>query len=415
MTALVSIHYAPPSVNTDRRSDGSLILTSGIPLPPYARCIGDWLVAHAAAKPEHVFLAERRIVNGMPDMTPGTWRTVTYQETLQRVRALAQGLHSRHLSNEHPLVILSDNSINHALLALACQHIGVPVAPLSQAYSLMSKDFAKLKAIFALLQPGAVYVEDGGTFAPAVAALRAAGFAFEQICTQHTPADATAFEQLPQAPTAAVDHAFARVTGDTIAKFLFTSGSTGAPKAVINTQRMLTSNMASWAAAWPFLSEAPITYLDWMPWNHTFGGNADVGVILCHGGTMYLDNGKPAPGLVEHTAANLREVAPTLYLNVPRGFDMLLPFLESDAALRKNFFSRMKMIFYAGAALPQNLWERLEKLSIAETGKLVRMTSAWGSTETAPMATLVHWAINKAGVAGARTPGPSFPCALGAR
>jgi feruloyl-CoA synthase len=267
----------------------------------------------------------------------------------------------------------------------------VPVAPISPAYSLMSRDHAKLKGIFELLRPGLVYVDDAQKFAPALAAVGAT---------------ATPLEELLQAePGARIDAAFAAITPDTVAKILFTSGSTGTPKGVVNTHRMLCSNQQSWAQLWPFLDERPPVLCEWLPWNHTFGGNATFNMVLRNGGTLHVDGGKPAPGLVETTVRNLREVSPTLYFNVPRGFDMLLPYLEADAGLRKSFFRRLDAVFYAGAALPQNLWERLEALALAERGGELAMLSAWGSTETSPMATCVHYPIERAGVVGVPGPG----------
>jgi len=269
-------------------------------------------------------------------------------------------------------------------------HVGVPAVPVSPAYSLMSKDFGKLKAIFDLVRPGLVYASDPARFAPALDAVRARAAPFAEL--------------LAAAPTARVDEAFARIGPDTIAKILFTSGSTGAPKGVINTHRMLCANQQMHAQAWQFLEDRPPVLVDWLPWNHTFGGNHNFNAVLRNGGTLYVDAGKPLPGLVETSVRNLKEISSTIYFNVPRGFDLLLPYLESDAALRASFFRDLEVVCYAGAALPQNLWERFERLAVAERGG-VAMVSAWGATETAPGVALVHYPIERAGVIGLPAPG----------
>ena len=395
--AFNALDYAPARVESERRVDGEIVLRSSHPLPPYPRCNGEWLEHWAMAAPDRPFMAER---------VDGGWHSLSYARMRIGVRALGAALLGRGLSAERPVVILSDNSLDHALLAYACQYVGIPVAPISPAYSLMSKDYAKLKAIFGLLDPGLVYVSDEARFAASLASL--AEFDFELVASTPSRRAIRFADLLDSADGPQVDAAFAAVGPDTIAKFLFTSGSTGEPKAVINTQRMITSNQVSWGVLWPFLDQQAPVLVDWMPWNHTFGGNADCNIVLCHGGTLYIDDGKPAPGLVEKTVANLRDISPTVYLNVPRGFDMLLPYLESDVVLRRNFFARLQMIFYAGAALPPSLWARLEALGIAETGRRVRMVSAWGSTETAPMATCVHYDIEKAGVIGNPAPGSAL-------
>ena len=395
------LKFAEPALKTEHQADGSLLLSSSQPLAPYARCIGEWLVDWAGRTPRQVFLAER---------AASGWRRITYAETLAAARRIGGALLRKNLSPRRPLAILSDNAIDHALLTLGALHVGIPVAPISPAYSLMSKDHAKLKGIVQLLQPGLIYAADGMRFAPALNALKELPeFADTEVIVGSNPPPDLAcrlFADLPlEGDDAAVDRAFAAVGPATIAKFLFTSGSTGEPKGVINTQRMLCSNQQAIAQVWPFLDETPPVIVDWLPWNHTFGANHNFNMVLRNGGTLYIDDGKPMPGLVEKTAANLREIAPTMYFNVPRGFDMLIPFLEQDAELRRNFFSRLQMIFYAAAALPQNLWERLEQLSIRERGERVVMVSAWGSTETAPMVTTVHFPIERAGVIGLPAPG----------
>jgi feruloyl-CoA synthase len=390
------LRFAEAAVQVVDLPGGGHLLRSPQALQPYPRCLGDLLEKWARAAPQRTFLAERA-----PE---GSWRQVTYGEALPAVRAIAQALLDRGLGARRPVLILSDNSLNFGLLLLGALHAGVPVAPVSPSYSLLSKDFARLKAVAELVHPGLVYAADGARFAPALAALGVAG---ERIVVDaNPPPGAATFGALLAArPGPAVDAAFAAVGPDTVAKILFTSGSTGMPKGVINTQRMLCSNMQALHQIWPFLAEKPPVLVDWTPWNHTFGGNFCFGMILFQGGTFHIDGGKPAPGLIEKTAANLSDVAPTVYLNVPRGYDMLLPFLERDAALRRNFFSRLDLIFYAGAALPQNLWARLEALSIRETGGRVAMISSWGSTETAPMATSAHYPCERSGVIGLPVPG----------
>ncbi|SFJ96605.1 feruloyl-CoA synthase [Bradyrhizobium sp. Gha] len=341
--------FATPKTVAGHRADGSIVLRSPEPLRESARCIGDWLEHFARQRPDRIFLAER-------DSAETPWATVTYAGALRRVRAAASWILAQGLSAERPVVILSDNSIDHALLALAAQHVGVPSAAISPAYSLMSKDFDKLKSMISLLEPGAIYVSGTKPFAAALAAIKPL-HAAQIISGVSGDADALAFRLIAAtAETPEVAKAFAAVTPDTIAKFLFTSGSTGTPKAVINTQRMLTSSQQARAQTWTFLEQSgdDLLILDWLPWSHTFGANHNFNLVLRNGGSLYIDGGKPAPGLFATSLANLKSVMPTVYFNVPRGFDMLIAALRGDEELRRRFFSEVKFAFYAGAALPQN-------------------------------------------------------------
>jgi feruloyl-CoA synthase len=372
------MRFAPPEAALERRADGSMLLRSPQKLGLYSRCVTEWLLEWSDRRPGQVFLAERKGEG---------WRTISYREAYGAARRIGQALLERGLSAAKPVAILSDNSIDHALLALGAMHVGVPVAPISPAYSLMSKDFGKLKSIFELVKPGLVFAADAQKFAPALAALGA----------KSTPVA----ELLEVNPGSILEREFLKVGPDTVAKILFTSGSTGMPKGVINTQRMLCANQQMLLQAWPFAADQPPVLVDWLPWNHTFGGNHNFNLVLRHGGTLYIDGGKPVPGLVETTVRNLKEVAPTMYFNVPRGYDLLLPFLEKDAELRRNFFRDLRMAFYAAAALPQNLWDRLARLAHEEkAGRDFALLSAWGSTETSPLATSVHFHMERPGVIG---------------
>ncbi len=391
MPALRStLRMAPREVLTTRDADGSVILRSPQPLTVDVERVTDWLRLGAERHPDRTLLAER---------DGDHWRTVSYAQALDTARRIGQALLDRQLSVERPVAVLSENSIEHALLMLGAMWVGVPVMPISPAYSLASTDHAKLRAIVSLTTPGMVYAHDAARHAPA---LRAIGM-------EATPYDAL----IASDPTHAVDAAHRATDADTIAKILFTSGSTGTPKAVINTHRMLVANQAQCAQVWPFLEDRPPVLMDWLPWNHTFGGNFNFNLVLRNGGSLYIDEGKPVPGLIEKTVRNLRDVPVTAYFNVPRAFDLILPYLERDAELRRHFFKHCDFVIYAGASLPQNLWERFEALAWQERDGDLALVSSWGSTETAPMCTAVHFPIAGAGIVGLPVPGVEMkliPC-----
>jgi feruloyl-CoA synthase len=392
-----AIRFAAPRVDVITLPDGGMILRSPQRLEPYCRNLGDMLEHWGAETPDAIFLAER---------AGKGWRRISYGETLRSVRAVAQALIDRKLSVDKPIVILSDNGIDHAIVAFAAMHVGIPVAPISPAYSLISKDFGKLKYALELIGPGLIFVADATPFAAALKTVRLNGAELVTSAPAPEGITATALQDLLNTrPTTAVDSAREKAGPDTIAKILLSSGSTDMPKGVITTQRMLCSNQQAIFQLWPFLSEKPPVLVDWLPWNHTFGGSFCLNLVLRHGGTMYIDEGKPAPQLIAKTIANLREISPTVYFNVPRGYDMLLPYLEKDEALRNTFFRHLDMLFYAAAALPPALWDRLEDVAIAARSVRVPMIAAWGSTETAPGATIVHFPIERAGYIGLPVPG----------
>ena len=394
-TTIRPIAYAPVDVVRERRPDGAMLLRARADLGAHDPSLARLFRAAVLAKPDRLFLAER-------DAT-GAWQGLTYAQARGQVDSVAQALLDRGLSAERPVVILSGNAVEHAILMLAGFTAGVPVAPISVAYSLQSRDHAKLGHIARLLTPGLVYAADTGPFAAALGAFDAEIVAGRNGAGRER---VTAFADLAATrPGTAVERAVAATGASTIAKFLFTSGSTGFPKAVVNTHGMLAANQQALAAIWPFVAEDDLVLVDWLPWNHTFGGNHNFNLVLRHAGTLHIDAGKPMPGLIEASVRNLAEVSPSIYFNVPAGFAALLPFLEKDADLARSFFARLRLIFYAGAALPQDLWQRREALALKTIGRRVPMTSSWGSTETAPLATAAHFPIDRAGVIGVPVPG----------
>jgi feruloyl-CoA synthase len=409
------LHLAPATpadIDARQLPGGGWVLRSSQELGSYPRSLGEHLVRWAKAAPDRTFLAERETGAAATTAATGGWQRVSYAAALAAVERIAGALLARGLGSDRPVAILSDNGVDNGLLQLAAMHVGIPVAPISPAYSLLSTDHAQLRYLLELTRPGLVYAADGARFAAAFAAVPDYG---SEIVISANPPDGretTFFSALlADPPGPAVAARFREVGPDTLAKILFTSGSTGRPKGVLNTQRMLCSNQQAIAQGWPFLGERPPVIVDWLPWSHTFGGNHNFNLILRNGGTLYIDGGKAAPGLIETTVRNLREVPSTLHFNVPRGYDMLIPWLERDRALSETFFKHLDAIFYAAAALPQPLWERLERLSIETTGERVAMLAAWGSTETAPCATQVHFPIDRAGVIGLPVPGTEIKLA----
>ncbi|BEP46500.1 MULTISPECIES: feruloyl-CoA synthase [Variovorax] len=390
---------APPRTVRVDFDDGSFALRSPMALKPYARCIGEWLERWARETPEALAFAER-------DDSGEGWRKLDYRALRQAVGAVAQGLLDLKLPADKPIVILSDNAIDHAVLMLAAMHIGRTACSLSSAYSRMAKDPSRLHGVLQALQPALIYASDAKVYGGALAGCGVeAPAVFSRNADAH--AGALPFAQLLQASeTPAVMQAYEAILPDTHAKYLLTSGSTGKPKVVINTHRMLCANQQMMAQTWRFLEYEKPVLVDWLPWSHTFGGNHNLHMVLAHGGALYIDEGRPAPGLIEKTVRNLREVKPTLLFNVPRGFDMLLPFLEADDALAREVLSRLRLAFYAAAALAPSTWQRLE--AVAQRVRPERplwLTTSWGATETSPAITSAHWKLDGAGCIGAPLPG----------
>lgn len=396
MTHTVTATYRPVKVGACRaemtqRPNGSLLVYNPEPLDNYPEKLTDRFTKWAKERPNQTWIAQRG--------TNGDWIKITYADGLTRIRRIASALLQRNLSAERPILILSGNDLEHALLGVAAQYAGIPYAPISTAYSLISKDYGKLRHVKKLLSPGLVFASDGEQYQGALQAI--ADDNLEVVVRKNPPKNATVFESLlapGTEPTA--DQANEKVDADTIAKFLFTSGSSGMPKAVINTQRMLCANMAQSTAHFAYLNEEPPIILDWAPWNHTAGGNHNFNIVIYLGGTFYIDDGKPVPGLIEKTVENLREVCPNWYMNVPKGYAALVPYLQQDPALCSKFFSNLKLCMYAGAGIEPSVWKAIDELALNTTGHRIFFTTSLGSTETAPLAFVANQTMVGAGIVG---------------
>jgi feruloyl-CoA synthase len=382
----------------ERRPDGILLVTPDEQLREYPRVLTDRVAHWAREFPERVCIAKRD--------ASGEWRRLTYSEIWRSIRAVGEALLGFGLSAERPVMILSENDLEQFILTLAGQHVGIPVAPISPPYSLVSKDLSRLRHIANLLTPGLVFAADGNRYERALAAIAAEG---TSIVVTHSPPrgkPAILFSELQNSiPSRAVDTAHERINPNDVAKFLFTSGSTAMPKGVINTHRMICSNLQMINQVFGFLEEEPPVLVDWLPWNHTFGGNHNTGISLYNGGTFYIDDGRPGLDSFRETLRNLREISTTVFFNVPKAYEGLLPALRTDRELRETFFRRLKLLFYAAAGLSQPMWDAYRSLAQEACGERIIMVTGLGATETAPMAIQTSWETDHAGVIGIPVPG----------
>jgi feruloyl-CoA synthase len=406
--AFRKIDWLARDIAVERRPDGVVILKSRIPLQPYEKHIPASLTKWATEAPGRVWLAQRTGADRQ-------WRKVSYGEAKQIVDGLTQGLLDLKLKPGSPVAILSGNSIEHALMTQAAMQARFPAAPVSPAYSLMSQDHLKLKYLFDLIKPKVVMVQDGPVFEKALKALDLTGVTVVHVVRPCEGIKSISFADLAATSvTKDVDASIAAITPDTVGKLLFTSGSTGMPKAVINTQEMMCANAAMMMQVRPRDPDGPVgTMLDWMPWNHTMGGNAAFHPMLVDGGTLYIDDGRPMPGLFDETLRNLREISPTYYANVPAGYAALAAAMEKDDALCRSFFKNLTVMAYGGARLPDDLYDRMQALAVRTTGERIVFYTGWGSTETAPTSTGTYWDTERVGLIGLPFPGVELkmvPC-----
>ncbi|MEH2624134.1 feruloyl-CoA synthase [Bradyrhizobium sp. AZCC 1719] len=406
--AFRKIEWLPRDIAVERHPDGVIILKSRIPLQPYEKHIPASLAKWAREAPERIWLAQRGGAERQ-------WRKVSYGEAKRVVDGLTQGLLNLGLAEGRPVAILSGNSIEHALMTQAAMQARLPAAPVSPAYSLMSQDHLKLKYLFNLIKPAVVMVQDGPTFEKALRAIDLAGVTVVHVARPCEGIKSVSFAELAATPaTKDVEDSISKITPKTIGKLLFTSGSTGMPKAVINTQEMMCANAAMMMQVRPRNPNGPVsTYLDWMPWNHTMGGNALFNPALIDGGTLYIDDGRPMPGQFDETIRNLHEISPTYYANVPAGYAALAAAMEKDDALCRSFFKNLTVMAYGGARLPDDLYDRMQALAVKTTGERIVFYTGWGSTETAPTSTGTYWDTERVGLIGLPFPGVELkmvPC-----
>jgi feruloyl-CoA synthase len=405
--AFRKVEWLARDIDVERRPDGTVVLKSRIPLQPHEKHIPASLAKWAKQAPERIWLAQR----GGPNRE---WRKVSYGEAKHTVDALTQALLNLGLDGR-PVTILSGNSIEHALMTQAAMQARVPAAPVSPAYSLMSHDHVKLKYLFDLIKPAVVMVQDGPTFEKALRAIDLTGVTVVHVVRPCDGIKSVSFAELAATPmTKDVEESIAKITPDTVGKLLFTSGSTGMPKAVINTQKMMCANAAMMMQVRPRIPGGPLpVVLDWMPWNHTMGGNAAFHPVLVDGGTLYIDDGRPMPGQLEETIKNLREISPTYYANVPAGYAALAAAMEKDDALCRSFFRNLSIMAYGGARLPDDLYDRMQALAVKTTGERIVFYTGWGSTETSPTSTGTYWDTERVGLIGLPFPGVELkmvPC-----
>ncbi len=391
------LNLVAQSVSNTVHADGTIRLVSNVALGPVVGKTGEWLHQWAQDRPDGVFLAERTIDG---------WRELTFAQVLVAVRAIGTRLLARGMNHETPIAIMSGNGVDHALLCFGAQYVGIPTVPLAEQYSLIEEAHGRLIYVLDKVKPAMVFVDDAQRYGSALKLPELSGVEIVASQIEGTPVRVTPFaDLLSGVPDDTLEDAYANVGPDTIAKVLFTSGSSSDPKGVLTTQRMMCANQAQLGAVLPFLKEHPPRILDWLPWNHVFGGSHNVNMMLANGGSLYIDNGKPTKSGLQTTLDSIREHAGSLAFNVPVGYSMLVKAMESDLELRQAYFENLDMIFYAGASLPQDVWEKLESYALEIKGRLPLMISSWGLTETAPATLMLHEPIGRSGVIGVPLPG----------